>query len=84
MDLPSPGIQPRSPALQADSLPAETDYLCKDLVSKQRHILRSWGLRLEHIFQGDTIQPSTLQGKTLGLSEVLLSRPAHILILVPS
>ena len=28
-DLPNPGIEPMSPALQADSLPPETPDLCK-------------------------------------------------------
>lgn len=34
--------------------------LCKHPVSKQGHMLRSWGSRLPHTFRGDTIQPVTL------------------------
>ena len=33
-DLPNPGIKPRSPALQADSLPAEPQGKPNDVLSK--------------------------------------------------
>lgn len=35
------------------------NYSCKDLISKQGHILRQWGLGLQHMNWDDTIQPTT-------------------------
>ena len=55
-----PGIEPRSPAFQADSLPSEPpgkpchitpfhlNYLFKGLISKYSHILGYWGLGFQH------------------------------------
>ena len=45
-DLPNPGIEPRSPTLQADSLPAEPwvlGRLCRGYVQIQQHFMyRTW------------------------------------------
>ena len=35
------------------------DYLCKDPISNSGHILRYWGLGLQHMNLGDTIEPLT-------------------------
>lgn len=34
--------------------------VCKDPVSKQGHVPRSWGLRPQRVKSGDTIQPVTV------------------------
>ena len=36
-----------------------SNYICNSFISKQGHILRYWGLGLQHIFWGDTTQPIT-------------------------
>ena len=59
-DLPDPGIERRSPTLQADSLPSEppgqSNYLYKDSVSKSGHTLRHWGSGLPpHILEGTQV-----------------------------
>ena len=50
----NPGIRPRSPAWQADSLlsepPGKPNYLCKDPMSKSGHILR--GVRASTTYFG--------------------------------
>ena len=41
-DLPDPGIEPRSPALQADALPSEPPgkiFVCISYINKLLHIL---------------------------------------------
>lgn len=40
-----------------------TSDTCNDPVSRGGHILRYWGLRLQHLFGGDAIQPITTQIK---------------------
>ena len=53
-DLPNPGIKPRSPALQADSLPAEDDIKLKSFytakeISKVKRQPMGWGRILNNI-----------------------------------
>ena len=43
-DLPNPGIEPRSPALQADSLPSEPQFYLHDVTSATSDSLQPHGL----------------------------------------
>ena len=42
-DLPDPGVEPRSPALQADSFPTELQWVAGELINGQEHPLRAGG-----------------------------------------
>ena len=71
-DLPSPGIEPRSPALQADSLPAEpqeepmnTGVGSLSLLQWIRIRIPNPGIRPEtRVWQEDSL-PAELSGKPL-------------------
>ena len=68
-DLPNPGIEPRFPALEADSLPAEPQGKPKNTGLGSLPLLQkifptqksNWGLAL----QGDSL-PTELSGKLVG------------------
>ena len=67
-DLPDPGIEPGSPALQADSLPSETPRGSDthDLITSQRPcLLIPLGLGFHHMnFEGTNIQSVTVTENT--------------------
>ena len=46
-DLPDPGIKPRSPALQADTLPSEPLKETEKDLDKWKDIICSWIVRLD-------------------------------------
>lgn len=61
-NFPSP-IGWRTPAND----PISTNSICNDCIYKSRHILRSWGLGLQHMnLGGDTIQPPVEAGLLVG------------------
>ena len=49
-DLPDPGIEPRSPALQVDSLPAELSGKAKMKVAQSKILSKLQNFRLGHVF----------------------------------
>ena len=65
-DLPNPGIEPRSPALQVDSLPSEPRGTSKNTrvrsLSLLQDILLSQELNLGLAFQADSL-PAKIPGK---------------------
>ena len=65
-DLPNPGVEPRSPALQVDSLPSEPRRKSKNTgvgsLSLLQDILLTQELNLDLAFQADSL-PAEIPGK---------------------
>ena len=66
-DLPNPGIEPRSPALQADSLPAELQgkpLESRTKIQMEAHILNVY-ICIDHQSSGQLVQENLFHPPTL-------------------
>ena len=73
-DLPDPGIEPRSPALQADSLPSKPlgKPLCDNIVQILKHVLFSWRITNVYIINVNHTNDNFEIKSTLGRNNCTL------------
>ena len=79
-DLPDPGIEPRSPALQVDSLPAELSGKAKMKVAQSKILSKLQNFRLGHVLACVVISSELSNYRlTDSTSSEVLSPPCLIL-----